>query len=466
MKASHPALPRPEAASGRDRGTEASAPFTSSETFEILRICAFLLALDGMNALIFNPTSALIKYAFSALILVTVAFCPVRYGVLNLRPLFPLAFLFMSIAAVTGYIAAMGDGVPSYLTALFPLMIVGVAAFIPADKSRIDADRALRVIVHSGILFAVVQVSCQILWVVFPVTNDLLRGEVPNSGVVHVKTIVFVLATAAAVLSRRRKAATLLALLSLATLALRPSSTFVAAFALSIGIAFLLKSRFRKVGLALGFALIAALLLFPLAFLADPATAGPFFDIEPYIKVQLMENISNNDFRLAVLEVARSDILSHSLLFGQHFSGSEAVYIADVRPDFDDYVAIHSDLFIIIKYSGLLGYSVFSAGMLGAAGVAARGLARAAAASGESAIFGAMFCAVVTLLIYISYNPMLEIWSVTFYVWFLLLFGALAARTLPRARSSRGAGRSPSALPSEAPRRRESFNDPASRDAR
>jgi hypothetical protein len=407
----------------------ATIPFTSTGVYWALKLTAYILALDGMNALVFNPTSVAIKYVFSVFLLALVAYCALSYASLNLRPLFPLAFLMLSIAAVIGYVAQSGDGVPSYLTALFPMLITGMAIIIPGARSEIDSDEVRETLLRAGLLFAAVQVTWQILWRVFPATNDLLHGEVPNVEIVHVKTIVFVLAVATAVLSSRWRILLPLLALCAMSLALRPSSTFFAGFALTTGIAILLRSRLRTVGLAIGFTLILAFLLFPLAFLVDPNTAAPFFDIEPYVKVQLLDAVSNTSFRITVLEVARADILSHSLWFGQHFGGSEAVYVHDVLPDFDDYVAIHSDPFILIKYAGLFGYSFFAFGMLGAALTATAGLRRTTPRSSESVIFATMFCSVIALLIYISYNPMLELYSVTFYVWLVFLFGALAARS-------------------------------------
>jgi hypothetical protein len=407
----------------------AAMPFTSTGVYRALRLLAYLLALDGMNALVLNPTSVAIKYVISASLASLMAYCALSYASLTLRPSFPLAFLALSIAGVIGYVAQSGEGVPSYLSALFPMLIAGMAIVIPGARSAIDADEVQETILRTGLLFAAVQVTCQILWRVFPATNDLLRGELPNVEIVHVKTIVFVLAAATAVLARRWRLLVPLLALSAMTLALRPSSIFVAGFTLTVGIAVLLRSRFRWLGLTLGFALILAFLLFPLAFLADPNTAAPFFDLEPYVKVQLLDSASNSSFRITVLKIARADILSHSLWFGQHFGGSEAVYVHDVLPDFDGSVAIHSDPFILIKYAGLFGYSFFAFGMLGAALTAAASLRRAATGSSQSVVFGAMFCSVVALLIYVSYNPMLELYSVTFYVWLIFLVGALAARS-------------------------------------
>ena len=120
----------------------------------------------------------------------------------------------------------------------------------------------------------------------------------------------------------------ILAGLVVISLLLRPTSTFIAALAIGLVVTLGFLLNRQAIAMLFGNAVLAVLMLFPLAFVAQPKVADFIYGIEPMVKEELLGSASNNPFRIVVLGQAREAILKTPWAIGQGFSGTTNVDVA------------------------------------------------------------------------------------------------------------------------------------------
>ncbi len=401
--------------------------FQSSLVFWGLVVVLVIFSLDATAYIEHGRHHSKLKYLYFVGLAGLTALVLIQNGVFNLYPAYPVIFLALAGAGAVAFILGrVTGGSEGYASALLPLICVGMAAFIPWHRSQIDFDWLTR-----GILI-VMCFACA--WYFLPFIIGKTAG--------HVKSFIFVYTLCLSMLLRKKYTTVLLVVLLLAYLALRPTSSLTVSTLCAGAMTCAFIMGWRQIAASIGVALLAGLLLMPLVYLIWPDAGLLIFQIEPYVKEELLGGQSNNDFRIMVLLLAREEILAGSLLFGDAFMSNAVVSFYDWNPSWGEgwggadvvmeQAPVHSDLVIFLLLGGLVSYAVFVVAIVSVWRVALDG-ARMAIVQGNKAaqaFFESVSVSVVVLVIFMSFNLLLPIISHIFYFWLLFLLGAIGWRCL------------------------------------
>lgn len=412
--------------------------FTDTLCFRILQGMAILFALDG-GCLLLAPGFQVAKYLFFLVLLGIVVVAAMTTLSLTVRPVFPLGFLILAaIGMLSFFVLRVGTAGESYASALLPMLLVGLAAFLPSDRSGVDFDRLTRFFLTCTVVFTATQVAAQILMAFWPFVDPTWFENR-----VHEKMATAAYGFALAVLMGRWRLVLLFGGLIGIALALRASSTLAAALVLGGALALALRYGAVRLAVAAGVAVLIALAAFPLVYLAEPESATLLFGIEPFVKEQVLGAHSNTDFRLKILQLAREEFLGLPLLTGHAFLGSPNVHVGSVIPDWAPpdaenlglYAPIHSDFFLLLWEGGLVGYAlaIGTAASMVACFLRSARLARARGDTAAEVYFQAGFIQLVVISVYISFNPIMTRYSIMYFVWLSVLMGGIGARQLRQA---------------------------------
>ena len=211
----------------------------------------------------------------------------------------------------------------------------------------------------------------------------------------------------------------ILAGLVVISLLIRPTSTLIAALAIGLVITLGFLLNRQAIAMLFGNAVLAVLMLFPLAFVAQPKVVDFIYGIEPMVKEELLGSASNNSFRIVVLGLAREAMLKTPWAIGQGFSGTTNVDVRHghrrlfrwrresgvVQP-----APVHSDFMIMLWQGGMLGYGLFALSITAAVVNLRRSLEIAVAKRAVAAVtlLRSLYILIVVFSVYISFNPILQ----------------------------------------------------------
>ncbi len=403
-----------------------STNFEDSMRFRSLKAILIIMICDGA-CLLMLPALSYFKYAVFLVIFLIAAGTFWRDLSLTVFPAFPLGFLALSVMSLVGFAAVQSEGGKnSYTSGLFPMMLVGLSTFIPEDRSRLNFESALDFYQKTSLLFIIFHVFAQILFLFWPFAEKEWY-YMTN----HENMFFAAFGICLSLLLRRWRSTGILAGLVVISLLIRPTSTFIAALAIGLVITLGFLLNRQAIAMLFGNAVLAVLMLFPLAFVAQPKVADFIYGIEPIVKEELLGSASNNSTRLVLLGLAREAILKTHWAIGQSFSGTTNVDVGTVYEGWStDDAPIHSDFMIMLWQGGLLGYGLFALGITAAVVNLRRSLEIAVAKGAVAAVtlLRSLYILIVVFSVYISFNPILVQYSFSYLFWFSLLVLTLACR--------------------------------------
>lgn len=429
-----------------------STNFEDSMRFRSLKAILIIVICDGA-CLLMLPALSPLKYAVFLVIFLIAAGTFWRDLSLTVFPAFPLGFLALSVISLVTFAALQNEGGGiSYTSGLFPMMLVGLSAFIPEDRSHLNFESALDFYQKTCVLFIIFHVFGQILFLFWPFAEKEWY-DMTN----HQNMFFAAFGICLSLLLGRWRNTGILAGLVIISLLLRPTSTFIAAFAIGLVITLGFLLNRQAIAMLFGNAVLAVLMLFPLAFVAQPKFVDFIYGIEPMVKEKLLGSASNNPFRIVVLGQAREAILKTPWAIGQGFSGTTRVDVSGTVIDGwsggnAKRASVHSDFMIMLWQGGMLGYGLFALSITAAVVNLRRSLEIAVAKRAVAAVtlLRSLYVLIVVFSVYISFNPILQSYSFSYLFWFSLLILTLAcrqtrswqrqkqARSLPSGRSHDG----------------------------
>ncbi|MGH9960516.1 MAG: hypothetical protein ACREBC_25910, partial [Pyrinomonadaceae bacterium] len=408
--------------------------FEDSMRFRFLKAILIIMICDGA-CLLMLPALFHLKYAVFLAIFLIAAGTFWRHLSLTVFPAFPLGFLALSVISLVTFAALQNEGGGiSYTSALFPMMLVGLSAFIPEDRSHLNFESALDFYQKISVLFVIVHVSWQILFLFSPFAE---KGWYDMAN--HESLFFAAFGICLSLLLGRWRNTGILAGLVVISLLIRPTSTFIAALAIGLVITLGFLLNRQAIAMLFGNAVLVLLMLFPLAFVAQPKVVEFTYGIEPMVKEELLGSASNNSFRIAVLGLAREAILKTPWATGQGFSGTPNVDVGTVNEGWSggdpndplsSRVPIHSDFVIMLWQGGMLGYGLFALSFTAVVVNLRRSLEIAVAKGAVAAVtlLRSLYIFIVVFSVYISFNPILQKYSFSYLFWFSLLILTLACR--------------------------------------
>jgi hypothetical protein len=361
------------------------------------------------------PLSLYLKYLFSISIIVCCIFLTCVRQTICLSSVFLLGPLLLSLAGAASFgQAIMAGGGNTYSSALVPLVIVSAPLFVPQDNSYAQGRsivRYLLVVFGTGAAFHVVwQVAGRLLGIsevegeAFPSLPFAPRYFAASSIILYFAILVGFF--------RRNTALAFATVLAVISLLLRPSSTLAFSSILVLGAIFSYRLGLRRLFRFAAWVLLIIIMLGNVAILLSDEFARAVYSLEPYVKSDVLESTSNNEFRLGVTAAARTEMQETSIWIGQAFSGDMDVSVNRYLTWYDKSEApIHSDFLTIIVQGGLIGFALFSSLFLGLAGLCWRGarLSRAVDEPASETLFDALLGIDVVFAIYISFNPIMQL---------------------------------------------------------
>ena len=145
-----------------------SMNFEDSMRFRSLKAVLIIVICDGA-CLLMLPALSPLKYAVFLVIFLVAAGTFWRDLSLTVFPAFPLGFLALSLISLVTFAALQNEGGGiSYTSGLFPMMLVGLSAFIPEDRSHLNFESALDFYQKTSVLFIIFHVFAQILFLFWP----------------------------------------------------------------------------------------------------------------------------------------------------------------------------------------------------------------------------------------------------------------------------------------------------------
>jgi hypothetical protein len=410
-----------------------STNFEDSMRFRSLKAILIIMICDGA-CLLMLPALFDLKYAVFLVIFLIAAGTFWRNLSLTVFPAFPLGFLALSVISLVTFAALQNEGGGiSYTSALFPMMLVGLSAFIPEDRSHLNFESALDFYQKTSVLFIIFHVSAQILFLFWPFAEKEWY-HMTN----HQNMFFAAFGICLSLLLGRWRNTGILAGLVVISLLIRPTSTFIAAIAIGLVITLGFLLNRQAMAMVFGNAVLAVLMLFPLAFVAQPKFVDLIYGIEPMVKEEVLGSTSNNSFRIVMLGLAREAMLKTPWAIGQGFSGTTNVDVGTVNEgwsgDANDPLAsqapIHSDFMIMLWQGGMLGYGLFALSITAAVVNLRRSLEIAVAKRAVAAVtlLRSLYVLIVVFSVYISFNPILQQYSFSYLFWFSLLILTLACR--------------------------------------
>lgn len=407
-----------------------STNFEDSMRFRSLKAILIIMICDGA-CLLMLPALSPLKYAVFLAIFLIAAGTFWRELSLTVFPAFPLGFLALSVISLVTFAALQNEGGgTSYTSGLFPMMLVGLSAFIPEDRSHLNFESALDFYQKTSVLFIIFHVSAQILFLFWPFAEKEWYYMYN-----HENMFFAAFGICLSLLLGRWRNTGILAGLVVISLLIRPTSTFIAALAIGLVITLGFLLNRQAIAMLFGNAVLAVLMLFPLAFVAQPKVVDFIYGIEPMVKEELLGSASNNSFRIVVLGQAREAMLKTHWAIGQAFSGTTNVDVdRTVNESWSEGQAkqapVHSDFIIMFWQGGMLGYGLFALSITAAVVNLRRSLEIAVAKRAVAAVtlLRSFYVLIVVFSVYISFNPILQSYSFSYLFWFSLLVLTLACR--------------------------------------
>ena len=367
-------------------------------------------AAFALSPLLPGEAVSALKYAFSLAVVAGFCWCVLTFFTFTPYPGFLIAPFMLGVIGVASFvlITAYFPGRSTYGSALIPLLVCAAPLFIPERHLTMDLGRAARLIMMLCLAAGLVQLAVQ------------ASGGASDKFLSHEDT--FIVLFAGVVAAFHRDAKMLAAALAIAALdlMLRPSSTLAMALLVVLTAAlgaYLMRARLVS---ALFYWTSLVMVVLNSLVIFDLPVIGFVFQIEPFIKEQVLGASSNTEFRVAVLSATIDEFWSGSVLFGKFFGGNVNVYVRHLLPYFGDEAPIHSDFVTMGSQGGIVGAILFAALFIGFAGAARHGLriARALGDNGAAAFFSSALGVNLIFVLYIGFNPIMQ--KVDYALFFLI----------------------------------------------
>ena len=420
-----------------------ATPFSRSILFQFaLAFALFTAVADTTSFVGWSLLAGVIKYAYTATLLSIMYVYLCRWAAIDWgSPAPALALLFFVVAGLVFAVNTLVYGVDiSYIAAFAAPLVFAAALVIPRNAFEVDVDR----IIDQLMRFFAIAVFFYLVESFLKTSSIAPRLFSPEME--HVKSIVCVLAVSLCVLLERyRQAGVLVGLIAVALLA-RPTSTLLIGLVVGVGLALALKTRRWRLAKFVSYTTLVVMAVSPLLFYYYyDAMADTVRGFEPFIKGDVLGGESNTEFRLAVFKLALMP-LDKSMLFGLGLSGDPNVPLGLIFPWWRDVVPdgtvlIHSDFLVILGQSGLVGYGLFVAFLWLMLAHRFSVLKKSPPADAKStALIYLSLIAIVSFILYASFNPFLPLYHTNHILWLVLLVSelvtkrALAARAEPQQR--------------------------------
>jgi hypothetical protein len=388
--------------------------------------------LDVASFIGYSQYFLVIKYVYTAAILILIFFYFLRFKLIDVSSLAPaLAFAFFVITGAAFLVNLIGTGrQASFVSSFTSSLMFGIAIFIPPNAVEFDANVVMKRI-NALLMFAAAAYTFETMIHSFDFAKQYLFFE----DVEHVKSIACVLAVCMSILVGQGSRTLLLLLLSGLALAFRPSSTFGIALLVCVPLAFAFRFGLVRIAGTSAKITLVAMIIGPLLLYFFFDSIGPLVEsVEAYIKVDLLGGSSNSSFRLLIIKQAFYDFAQSSFWYGNGLSGDSNIFIAPEYGDWLNYnanglVPIHSDFVAILVLSGSIGYFLFAAMLYLSLTsrtywLASNGLAD----RNRFPLVSISAIGLVALAIYSSFNPFLVNYQHTHIIWFLLLISEMVLK--------------------------------------
>lgn len=401
--------------------------FTDSAAFLVLKILFVVYGLDATGIFWQGEIGRIFRYIYFLLILSLFVILLGRNFVVNRRPIHGI--LFLSLCFITGFAFALSlyyKSPESYASSLLPILALGIMAIIPNNRSYLDYKYLKNFLFKCALVFSTIHLLSQTLYFI----------ELIPYRPTFERTFILCFFLCLSILERRGIFVLYALSLVALSLVLRPSSTLVAATAITVFTALLFRLGNNRAATLITGTLIVILLLGPIILLVAPKIFFLPIEFETTVK-EFIGGKTNLSFRKATGLVARQEILAGSLLFGEWFLGNTRVYIGDLLPLYsvteNPNALIHNDLLSILKQGGLVGYFIFCSAVLGVYLCIVSSIVNGLRINDQHiVVLYQSICILLALfIIYISFNPTLQKYSVVFFFWFVFLLSGLGWRSLP-----------------------------------
>jgi hypothetical protein len=396
---------------GRELRTVARFPVQFRTTLDAapFSIISFFMLFYAVAPFLGTAASS-IKYLFTALQMSCFALLVVARQRVNLSPLFPVAALLLAVAGGISltYSIALAPGTTSYASALIPLIVAAIPLVIPSNASWADGAAVTEYLFR---IFGVASLF-HVLWQAADYSLGLTEKDPAQySRFVVASTMLVDFMILAGLFRRGRLLALSIAVIGL-SLALRPSSTLGFSAIFATAVVALYRLRYRRIFRLACIIIAGATIVGNLAILENEDVASAVYSIEPLLKEDAFESISNNEFRLGIISAVRDEMAEQSLLVGKFFTGDVNVSVRKYLGRWmdEDQAPIHSDFILMVQQGGLIGYGLFATLLIGMARLCAKAarLAHAAGDSRSETLFDAVQAMNVVFMLYISANPTMQ----------------------------------------------------------
>ena len=352
------------------------------------------------------PGDGLLTYTY-AFVLFAIAFLLLfSRHVLNRWNRFLAAPLFLALIGCVALIHARSITPPitTYSSALIPLMICALPMMVPTTDVWLDCR-----IISKFLSFVFCLASfCHLAWQFVHLAGIDVYPSLEQ-------TFTFCFAMLLCGFTGRKTLLGFVTLGAIASLALRPTSTFFIGVVLSSCVIIAYWLGIRR---SLRYSMISSIVLMLVAnlgVLASADFAEVLYSSEPYVKQSVLNAQTDNDFRLGVIDALRSEAESSSILFGKYFSGDINPIVTDVLPWWynvhqSNDAPIHSDFLLMLSQGGLVGYLLFAILLLGFARLCLKG-AQLSESVGEidlERFFDVALVMEVIFCFYIMFNPIMQ----------------------------------------------------------
>jgi hypothetical protein len=378
--------------------------------------------------------SGIVKYLYTATALFFIVLYASRYNSIVLRPIAPiLALLFFVVTSAVFIFNLISYGYQlSFATAFTSSLIFSCAAFVSLSRTNIDSDRILRQLLYLFLLCAV----AYLFETLFKATA-FGRAHSYFDDPEFSKSIISLLGLCLAIILRKRAMVLIFLFLLLAALLIRPTSTLIVAMMVALPLTILLRARaILSVRIVASAVLIIAALSPLLLYLFFDQIGSILESFELAVKTGTLGGHSNSHFRLLVLNTALNHLAETSLWFGNGLDGNTTVFIGRELPAWLDVdqlglVTIHSDFFIVLTQSGLLGYLVFLAFLYSILSSRIRALSQVVRSDTYN-LLSLSVIAAVCVIIFSTVNPFIQYYYVLNPIWTLFFVSELMARATVR----------------------------------
>jgi len=330
-----------------------------------------------------------------------------------------LGFTAFALVPFLYQLATVGD-TNSYATAFVGSVAFSVAAFYGSNWDKRDAEPTRKKLAHWLLALSVLYVGELFVRKYGDFVYFLHVLNITN----HLKSNVFVIALALALLAGRTRMVFWLFVLVGVSTFLRPSTSLILALSICLPVIWLIRRRLLFWAEVAAVFVIASAAAIPLALQLVPGLSEIAVSSETFIKADTLGGTSNTLTRLAIMDVAFKRIEESSWLVGEMFTGGTSVQVADVLPfwrsNFSSGLAqIHTDYVCVLMEGGVIGYLLFNIAIFLFSRSCFEFL-RGEHAIAERAIVGAGIVGVLSLAIYASGNPLLQAYQATIAIWLIM----------------------------------------------